>query len=342
MSIAIHRRAPALVATILFLAACSSGYSNPAPPNQQSSESLLSRTTAAAQTFTIPGPAVAKPVIIPANGHPTARSLQYYNADKETLFVSDPANMQILLYDPKVPNPSPEGSITVGIEHGVGLATDKAGTLYVANETNSNQSSITVYPRGKTSPSLTITAGLNEPDGITVDSHGTIYTSNLGTNTVTTYKAGQTSVFETISFPNGAQAVGLAVDSHDNLYVASDTNNEVLEVPYGSTTSHNLGLTGTSAPTWLAFRSDDVLYVSNYTGNNATIYPRGQTMPSATITDKMDGPTTSGFARPGIYFQGNQNSSLIYGYKRGRLKPFSTITGISAPHGIASDPMQPV
>ncbi len=175
-----------------------------------------------------------------------------------------------------------------------------------------------------------------------MDSHGTIYTSNLGTNTVTTYKAGKTSVFKTIDFPQGSQAVGLAVDSHDNLYVASDTDNEILEVPYGSSEPHNLGLTGTSAPTWLAFRNNDVLYVSNYTGNNATIYPKGQTSPSATITDDMDGPTTSGFARPGIYFQGNQNSSLIYGYKRGRLKPFSTITGISAPHGIASDPMQPV
>jgi serine/threonine-protein kinase len=295
-----------------------------------------------AQTFTIVGPAVAAPVIIPANGHPTVRSLQHYNAQKEVLFVSDPANMQIVLYDPKVANPSPEGAITVGIEHGVGLATDKTGTLYVANETNSNESSITIYPRGKTSPSLTITAGLNEPDGITVDSHGTVYASNLGTNTVTTYKAGQTSVFQTIDFPQGSQAVGLAVDSKDNLYVASDTNNEVLEVPHGSTTPRNLGLTGTSAPTWLAFRNNDVLYVSNFTGNNATIYKKGQTAPYATITDDMDGPTTSGFARPGIYFQGNQNSSLIYGYKRGRSKPFSTITGISAPHGIASDPMQPV
>jgi sugar lactone lactonase YvrE len=298
--------------------------------------------SSSAQTFTIVGPAVARPVTIPADGHPTVRSLQHYDADKEVLFVSDPANMQILLYNPKVANPSPEGAITVGIEHGVGLATDKAGTLYVANETNSNQSSITIYPRGKTSPSLTITAGLNEPDGIAVDSHGTVFASNLGTNTVTTYKAGKTSVFQTINFPQGSQAVGLAVDSKDNLYVASDTNNEVLEVPHGSTTPQNLGLTGTNAPTWLAFRNNDVLYVSNFTGNNATIYKKGQTAPYATITDDMDGPTTSGFARPGIYFQGNQNSSLIYGYKRGRSKPFSTITGISAPHGIASDPMQPV
>jgi hypothetical protein len=321
-----HPRAPLLVAALLTLAACSSGSSNPASANQ----------------FTLAGPAVAKRVIIPANGHPTVRSLQSYDASKETLFVSDPANMQILLFDPKVANPSPEGAITVGIEHGVGLATDKKGTLYVANETNSNESSITVYPRGKTSPSLTITAGLNEPDGIAVDSHGTIYTSNLGTNTVTTYKAGQTTVFQTIAFPEGSQAVGLAVDSKDNLYVASDSNNEVLEVPFGSTTPQNLGLTGTNGPTWLAFRNDDVLYVSNYTGNNATIYPKGKTTPSQTITDDMNGPTTSGFARPGIYFQGNQNSSLIYGYKRGKLKPFSTITGISAPHGIASVPMQPV
>jgi hypothetical protein len=76
---------------------------------------------------------------------------------------------------------------------------------------------------------------------------------------VTTYKAGKTSVFKTIKFPSAVQAVGLAVDSNDNLYVASDSNNEILEVPYGSTKPRNLGLTGTSGPTWLAFRTNDVL-----------------------------------------------------------------------------------
>jgi hypothetical protein len=261
---------------------------------------------------------------------------------QQVLFVADPQDSQVLMYDPTTPNPKSEGSITTGIDYPFGLASDSKGNLYVANllgGTGSTTGSITVYPNGKTSPSLTITNGMQAPYGIAVDSKGDIFATNLNTDTVVGYKKGKTSPYETIDFSAIGQALGIAVDAKDNIWIGSDSTSQVYEIPAKSQTPQSAGLSGGNGTIGVAFGTKDELYVANFAGSNVNVYAYGTTTPKATITDgiEQDGPTLNGFDGKGDFFQSNQNGN-VSGYKKGKTKVFSTITGIPDPRGIASVP----
>lgn len=329
----VARRALSGVVTIIFLAGCSSGSSSLAPG--AGSPSSSQSVTRHGPMRILPGPAVAGPILVPLDARPTVRSP--HSTKPRTLFVSDIQNNQVLMYDPTVVNPSPEGSITSGISSPAGLATDLAENLYVANLGNST---ITVYPAGSTSPSLTISNGVAGPYGIAVDGNNNVFVANLNNNTVTGYQAGATTPFETIGFPSGSQAIGLAVDINNNLYVSSDSSNQVFEVPSGSSTPQDLGLTGLAGPIGIAFRNQGTLYVSNFAANSVSVFKAGSQSASFTFNTGLNGPTLSGFSRHSVFFQANQNNSTVQGYEKNQSSPFSTISGIVQPLGVTSTPKQ--
>ncbi|HTA56313.1 MAG TPA: hypothetical protein VK755_16330 [Candidatus Acidoferrales bacterium] len=260
---------------------------------------------------------------------------------RQTLFICDPENNQVLMYDPNTPNPSPNGSITTGIDYPVGVAVDKKGTLYVANLMGGspNNGSITVYKAGSSSPSLTITDGLVNPYSVAVDSHGNLFASNLDSNSIVGYRAGATSPFETISFSPYGQADGIATDANDNLWIANGFVNEVDEIPAGSSTPQDANLSGLNGPTDVSFGEKGVMYVSDFIGGAVSVYKSRMTSPWTFITKGIEnqGPTYGGFTSSDYYFQTNQTLNVV-GYKKGKASPFSTITGIEDPRGIASTP----
>jgi hypothetical protein len=259
----------------------------------------------------------------------------HHHHKPQILFVADINNSQVLLYNPKIANPTPKGMITNGINSPIGLAVDKHNTLYVANAGNNT---ITVYPYGKTSPSLTINSGLSSPYGLAVDGLGDVFASNLGNNTITGYKPGQTSPFETINFSSEGQAVGVGSDANNNIWVACDSTNEVFEIPAGSSTPQNAGLTNLNGPIGISFGQNDQIFVSNFASANVEIYNYGSKNPSVTITSGITAPTLNGLTHSDSFFQSNQGSNVV-GYLKGQTTPFSTITGISNPLGIASLPL---
>jgi DNA-binding beta-propeller fold protein YncE len=235
------------------------------------------------------------------------------------------------MYDPRTPNPSPEGSITDGIDKPCGLAIDKSGTLYVVGLGGT----VTEYPVGQSSPSFTITSGLFYSYGIGIDSKGDVFVSNTGNNTVTAYKPGQTSPFETITgFEN---PVGVAVDTKDDVYVADELRSIVYIIPAGSSQMHDSGLEWLSDPIGIAFTNDDALYVANFGDKRVEVYRRGAKKPSWKMKQDLRQPTLNGFGEPGMFFQSDQTGA-VFGYKvkndKGSL--FSTIRGIPRPIGIAS------
>jgi hypothetical protein len=254
---------------------------------------------------------------------------------REVLFVAD-SSSGVLLYNPRIINASPKGSITTGVNIPAGLAIDNKGKLYVTNDGNN---SITVYPHGHTSPSLTITTGVTGPYGVTVDSKLNVFVSMLGNNTVVGYKAGQTSPFETINFSTLGQPVGVGVDALDNVWVACDSTSAVFEIPAGSTTPKNANLTGLNGPISVSFGKSDVMYVSNFASSDVQVYTYGTTTPKMTITSGIEafGPTLGAFVHTGAYFQSNQSDNVV-GYKPGATSPFSTLKGASTPLGIAGWP----
>jgi hypothetical protein len=325
------RRATVAAAAVAFIAGCSGNTASFAPTQSSSNATAGARF--------IRGAAVEHALAVPGVPHPWTLPHVWPAKKRHTqvLFVADPQNNQVLMYNPRTPNPSPEGSITTGIDYPFGLAVDKSGTLYVANLLGNN-GSITVYPKGHTSPSLTITTGLNAPYGIGVDSKGDIFAANLNTDTIVGYKAGATSPYETINFSADGQALGVGVDAKDNVWIGSDTTSQVWEIPAGSSTPMNAGLSGLNGTIGVAFGQTDEMYVSNFGSTNVQVYAYGTKTPSRTITSGLTAPTFGGLTGSDYYFQSNQNGN-VSGYKKGQSTPFSTITGIPDPRGIASIPL---
>lgn len=333
----LSRRILSAAAVCAFVAGCSSS-SSLAP--SQSSSVMPSTRHAPPGYRLIPGPAVEGSLLVPLHPHPWNLPHKWPNKGGQVLFVADPQDNQILMYNPKTPNPSPEGSITTGIDYPFGVAVDKSGTLYVANLLGGspNIGSITIYPAGQTSPSLTITTGVDNPYGIGVDSQGNVFAANLGNDKMVGYAAGATSPFETVSFPIYSQVLGLGVDSKDNVWLGSDTNSTVYEVPAGSTTPQSAGLSGLNGTISVAVGKKDELFASNFGGSNVTVYASGSTSPAYTLTNGITAPTLNGVTHSDWYFQSNQDSNVV-GYKKNKTTPFSTITGIPDPRGIASTPL---
>lgn len=330
------RRVLTGAAAVLFFAACS-GTQSPLNPGQSS---VVPSTHQTRGMRYIQGSLVEGRYAVPLVPRPWPLAHRWPKG-KQVLFVGDPQNNQVLLYDPKTKNPSPEGSITTGIDYVFGLAVDKSGTLYAANLLggSSNYGSITVYPSGATSPSLTITDGVAGPYGIAVDSQGNVFASNLDKNTIVGYHAGQNTPYETIPFNPFGQALGIDTDSADNLWVACDSG-AVYEIPAGTVAPQNANLSGINGPIMITFGKQDVMFVSNFAGSNVTVYKYGTTSPAYTITSgiEQDGPTLNGVTKSDYFFQSNQNGN-VSGYKKGKTSPFSTITGIPDPRGIASTPL---
>lgn len=334
----ISRRTLVAAAALSFAAGCSG---NSLTPGQSAAVSPSSFQVPAGMRL-VPGPVVAGPRLVPLVPHkpnapagwPDPRRRHHHK--KEFLFVAD-SSSGVLIYNPKKANSSPIGSITTGVSIPSGLAVDTHGSLYV---TNDGTNTVTVYPKGSSSPTLTISTGIDGPYGVTVDSKGNVFVSNLNNNTITAYAAGQTSPYETINFTNYGQAVGLGVDASDNIWVACDSSNGVFEIPAGSSSVQNSGLTKLNGPISVSFGKSDIIYVSNFASQSVNIYTYGTTSPSGTITNGIEkfGPTLGGFTANGAYFQSNQSDNVV-GYQAGQTSPFSTLSGASSPLGIASEPL---
>jgi hypothetical protein len=331
----LSRRVLLAAAAVALAAGCSTNSTSVAPGG---SSVVPSSHGVPAGMRLLPGPAVIGPTLVPlVPRHSNAPKGWPAKKAAQILFVSNPNDDEVEMYNPKTANPSPEGSISTDIDYPFGLAVDDSGTLYVANLGNS---SVTVYPAGSSSPSLTITTGIDEPYGIAVDSSGNVFVSNLGNNNITAYAAGQTSPYETISFSSYGQAVGVGVDGKDNIWVGCDTTSSVYEIPKGSTTPQDANLSGLGGTIDVSFGKKDIMYVSNFGNSNVTVYKYGTTTPSTTITDGIEksGPTFNGFTKSNTFFQSNQDDNVV-GYEKGQTSPFSTITGVPNPTGIASSPL---
>ena len=243
------------------------------------------------------------------------------------VFVSESQDNNVTIFTPGR-HPKKVGMITEGISGPFQIAIDKRQTLYVANSANGT---VTEYPAGQLSPSVTLT-GIFQPAGIAVDSEGTVFVSSYyGDPEISAFKRGQSIPFETIS---GIPALGLAVDSHDNLFVGAQTKG-VYEVPTGTTTPRNLTLRRTgSVLNGFVFgvalnAADDVFVADCKHLGSILVYHAGGTKPFRTITHHAQCP---GFINVGaldqrLYapFRGS-----VAVYKPGESDPFAVIDQLKA------------
>lgn len=234
-------------------------------------------------------------------------------------------------------NPAPIAKITDAIGCPYGLAMDRQGTLYVANQCSptSNRYTVTEYPKGQTTHSVSITNGIDNPAGLAVDRAGTLYVSNEMTESIAEYPQGATSPSKVVSGQGLVAPWGLALDAKQNLYVADYIANQVFEIPKGTGTVKALNLSGLTEAIAVAFDSAGNLWVADFSGY-VNIYPPGATVPSQHLTYGYTSPWAVSADRSGNVVVANfQIPDLVYEYAPGQFTPEATLThGITTPTGV--------
>jgi hypothetical protein len=102
---------------------------------------------------------------------------------KKLVYIADTFYGDIGLFSQSGLNQTPIGTITSGLSHPAGLAFDKKGNLYAANEVEITSGSWTVpmYAPGATKPTTVFSTDLNTPTDVAVANDGTIYICNFNT-----------------------------------------------------------------------------------------------------------------------------------------------------------------
>lgn len=112
------------------------------------------------------------------------------------------------------------GTITNGISTPYGDWVDRNGNLYVVNRPTQSSSDITEYnPSGNLL--FTYSTGMIESVSVATDRVGNVYEADQ-TGTVTEFAQGSNVVTATCSLAPGQEALGVAVDAHNNVFVTFD------------------------------------------------------------------------------------------------------------------------
>jgi serine/threonine protein kinase, bacterial len=201
------------------------------------------------------------------------------------------------------------GSDSAGLVNGIGtvarfnrpfgIAVDKAGNVYVADQGNnvireiSTGTVVTTFAgtpgSAGSANGIDTLAGFNKPFGVAVDTAGNVYVADAGNNSIRaitpaglvstfagTGKAGAANGLDTATFNS---PLGVAVDGSGNVYVADYSNNLIRRISpagivstlAGSAASGADNNTGTAAtfdlPEGIAVDAADNVYVAD-NGNN--------------------------------------------------------------------------
>jgi sugar lactone lactonase YvrE len=269
------------------------------------------------------------------------------------LYVSSLTGNAVDIFPEYGKNAPPIGEITNGINQPAGVAVDRRGNLYVANEGNST---VTVYPRGSTSPSGTYSTGLQDPFVVAVWNDGTLYVSCAQSQVagfVAEYPPGSMSPSRTISMPN-VGPWGIALDASNNLYIVFQ-NHDAFRGLYkyapgtGSLGGTNLGITMPQPgyPTGIAFdrAGNLVLVVSGAPSSPSAVYvypPWSKTFSRSITARRMFDPGPIAFDQRGErLFLSDWGYRVVheYRYSDGKaLTPEKRGVVASAPNGVAVDP----
>lgn len=261
---------------------------------------------------------------------PPPASHTAYTSSAPLLFVANTSNeVQIYPASKLTKNPKPVATITDAIGCPGGLAMDKKGTLYVANQCSGiyGEYSVTEYLNGHTTHSVTITDGVDYPAGLAVDSALTLYVSNLRlTPNISEYPVGSTSPSRVISGQGLTAPWGLTLDAKQNLYVADYVTDQIFKIPKGTSTVNPLDLQGLKRPIGVAFDSLGNLWVADMKGF-VNVYPPGKRTPSETITGGYTTPFAISEDTDGTVVVANwHDPDAVYEYAAGQFTPEATLT----------------
>jgi hypothetical protein len=239
------------VAVAIVLAACSSGSSqialNPVGQRSIAGSGSASYAMQGGRILSVPAPLKS----IPGTLHPITTP-SFIDSDavaKPLIFVSDGASAVVDIYR-MGRKPRKVGQIT-GFNQPLGLATDSAANLYVADYSNED---VPIYaPPYTGSPKLTLIDGGHSPNGVSVSSQGIVAVTSFNPGAVSFYAKNSTSACATIvDSTNFSYVTYDAFDDKGNLYIdgsSSDGNGAIGEITGGcNATNITLLTTSNSTP----------------------------------------------------------------------------------------------
>jgi len=159
-----------------------------------------------------------------------------------------------------------------------GMAVDKNGMLYVANQSAPGfppkPANIIEIPSGATSPSVTITGGVVQPQALGVDGSGNVYLATAG-GPVKIYGPGAQTAPKSSVTVAGWNPTNLAVDAAGDFYVTDGIGKDIDYFKAGNTTPNIPALSGGvlanisgSAPLLLDPTNDLWVSITNVGANN--------------------------------------------------------------------------
>ena len=232
-------------------------------------------------------------------------------------------------------NPAPIATIS-GLDGPSALASNNAGTLYVAN--SGATSEILLFRKGSTHSFRSISTGVSEPFGIALDQSGTLFVSNGRSRTVTEYPKNHTSPSQTIG---GFQCPeGLAVDVNGNVFVADVCQGQVFEITKGSAIATSLNLQDLTAPFGCAVDKGGNLWVSDVSNSEpkVNVYAPGSNSPIHTMFVFIS-PDQISVDERGQVFVSDSHAAKIFGFRPGHYTPYVVLTtNISVPTGVLARP----
>jgi streptogramin lyase len=262
-----------------------------------------------------------------------------YSTKKSLVFEGDQEEATVNIYQTKklTSNPAPVAMIHVSAGCPYGMAVNKSGTIYVADNCGGND--VELYPKGSTTMKSAITDGIDNPLGLAIDKSGTLYVSNYPPS-ITEYSAGSSTPKLTITGGGLTDPFGLALDKSGNLYIADFGAHAVFELPAGSSSVTNLNLSGIVEPLGLAIDAKTgYLWETDGEGNAINVFNLAQgTSPIETIAGHGEPYAISDehMGKPlGEVVESDLGTLDVYAYKPGKYTPYATLNnGIELPTGL--------
>jgi sugar lactone lactonase YvrE len=226
----------------------------------------------------------------------------------------------------------PAGSASMGFRDPIGLASDSAGNIYVADSGNSAIKR--VAPDGTVS---TIVSHLDEPTGVAVGADGSVYIAEYGKGRIDKFSSGQLTVFSPTSANN------ITIDNANNLYVTSSDHNiyqilssgQVTEIPGGGLDNYTGISIDTKGKLWyvaaLPVGSDRLVFSFNA---NSTGKLRHFVGPFKDWQKHRPWGISAGPS--GNIYVADHQAGNIWLLKDGKFTVFAS--GIGQPKGVAVDP----
>jgi hypothetical protein len=258
---------------------------------------------------------------------------------EKLVYVSDYTEGIILIYKQGETGQGPIGEITDAIDAPEGIAVDKSGTLYVANQGNNT---VTEYPAGSESPSVTLSTDITKPLDVSVDSQGIVYITEGSANTILEFKPGSTKPDATVSLMHPSEATNV---KNDDLYVTYNESSagKVARCKPLATTCKDLGISGVELAQGIAIDLHGDLLVGDVYKEVIDIYKRRQTMPFRTIavTNEQPGKLALNITDATLYMADPANFAVrLFDYATGDQESAFTYGPADELEGVALFPGQ--